>query len=155
MFKVGKNITVNADRVLEFRGTNDAGEELAERFAFIVAFQIGPVGGLQLAALYHLQTFPVGEGAKGLLIAHDVNGKVGRGRFFLACRLGGLSFFPNEPPGEEHEKDADDAGVAKANEVDGGGIQRGGDQAEQNGDRGFHWAGRASANSNGANGGGI
>ena len=28
MFKVGKNITVNADQVLEFRGTNDAGEEL-------------------------------------------------------------------------------------------------------------------------------
>ena len=28
MFKVGKNITVNADQVLEFRGLNDAGEEL-------------------------------------------------------------------------------------------------------------------------------
>ena len=28
MFKVGKNITINADQVLEFRGLNDAGEEL-------------------------------------------------------------------------------------------------------------------------------
>ena len=28
MFKVGKNITVNADQVLEFRGMNDAGEEI-------------------------------------------------------------------------------------------------------------------------------
>ena len=28
MFKVGKNITVNADQVLEFRGLNDAGEEI-------------------------------------------------------------------------------------------------------------------------------
>ena len=28
MFKVGKNSTVNADQVLEFRGLNDAGEEI-------------------------------------------------------------------------------------------------------------------------------
>ena len=28
MFKVGKNITINADTFLEFRGQNDAGEEI-------------------------------------------------------------------------------------------------------------------------------
>ena len=28
MFKVGKNITINADQVLEFTGNNDAGEEI-------------------------------------------------------------------------------------------------------------------------------
>ena len=28
MFKVGKNITINADTFLEFKGHNDAGEEI-------------------------------------------------------------------------------------------------------------------------------
>ena len=28
MFKVGKNITINADTFLEFKGENDAGEEI-------------------------------------------------------------------------------------------------------------------------------